>query len=179
MSVREQNAKTQEAMRGRAAERTKTKAGRDPEGAEERIVEHTNSQNTCPECGGFTDHIAETKQAPARSTCPVCQGKREVTGVLVPGAFTDDPSGQTKATVYCPNDCHRGTVPPAMPQAQPDTALLRALQWNTDAILEVLQKAEPAGDGWFKVPPGVLGTLGELEQRGRAAIAQAEKGAAG
>ena len=50
-------------------------------------------------------------------TCPVCEGKREVTGILVPGAFRDDPSGQTWATIYCPNDCHRGTVP-AMPKAQ-------------------------------------------------------------
>ena len=56
-------------------------------------------------------------------TCPVCEGKREVTGILVPGAFRDDPSGQTWATVYCPNDCHRGTVP-AMP-AQAETGAAR------------------------------------------------------
>ena len=79
------------------------------------------------------------------STCPVCNGEQVVTGVLVPGAFTDDPSGQTKATVYCPNDCHRGTVP-AMPQAQPDAELIGAVQ-------ELLEVAALRGDSTLPAPP--------------------------
>ena len=85
-------------------------------------------------------------------TCPVCDGDQVVTGVLTPGAFTDDPSGQTWATIYCPNSCHRGTVPAgpqahlaAMP-AQPDTELLRAVQ-------ELLEVAALRGDSTLPAPP--------------------------
>ena len=51
-------------------------------------------------------------QAPPSMPCPVCKGAEVLTGVLIPlNAFEDDPSGQTKAIVYCPNACHRGRVP--------------------------------------------------------------------
>ena len=53
--------------------------------------------------------------------------------------------------------------------------LVDALEWDSAAFIEVLQKAEPAGDGWFKVPPGVLTTLGELEQAARTLIAKAKE----
>jgi hypothetical protein len=46
------------------------------------------------------------------------------------------------------------------------------LEWDSAAFIEVLQKAEPAGEGWFKVPPGTLTTLGELETAARALIAK-------
>lgn len=42
--------------------------------------------------------------------------------------------------------------------------ILEALEWRRDMLIEILQKAEPAGEGWYKVPPGVLTRLGEIEQ---------------
>lgn len=53
--------------------------------------------------------------------------------------------------------------------------LLEALEWRRDMIIEILQKSEPAGEGWFKVPPGVLARLGEIEELASPAIELANK----
>lgn len=52
--------------------------------------------------------------------------------------------------------------------------LMGALEWDSAVLTEVLQKSEPAGEGWFKVPPGVLTTLGELDDARRALIDKAK-----
>ncbi len=52
--------------------------------------------------------------------------------------------------------------------------LVDALEWDSAMFIEVLQKAEPAGEGWFKVPPGTLTTLGELETAARSLIEKAK-----
>ena len=49
-----------------------------------------------------------------------------------------------------------------------------ALEWNEAAFTEALQKSEPAGEGWFKVPPGVLTLLGEVETGNAKALALTE-----
>ena len=49
-----------------------------------------------------------------------------------------------------------------------------ALQWDADLLLEILQTCEPAGQGWFKVRPGTLTTIGELEVLTRTALAEEE-----
>jgi hypothetical protein len=41
--------------------------------------------------------------------------------------------------------------------------LVDGLEWDAAVLMEVIEKSEPAGEGWFKIPPGVLTTLGELE----------------
>ena len=47
---------------------------------------------------------------------------------------------------------------------------INALEWASAVFIEVLQKSEPAGEGWFKVPPGMLTTVGEVETANRAAL---------
>jgi len=64
-----------------------------------------------------------------------------------------------------------GWVPPGLVEEA-----MNALEWNSDIIIEVMEKSEPAGKGWYKVPPGVLTRLGELETLSRAALDALEKG---
>ena len=52
---------------------------------------------------------------------------------------------------------------------------LEALKWDSAAFIEVLQKVEPAELGWYKIPPGVLTTLGELETAARVLITKLEE----
>ncbi len=61
-------------------------------------------------------------------------------------------------------NCHKCLIP----------ELVDGLEWDSAAFIEVLQKAEPAGEGWYKVPPGVLAMLGELETCARALIEKAK-----
>jgi hypothetical protein len=49
------------------------------------------------------------------------------------------------------------------------------LEWDSAVFIEVIQKAQPAGEGWYKVPPGTLATLGELETAARSLIAKLEE----
>lgn len=53
--------------------------------------------------------------------------------------------------------------------------LLGALEWRRDMLIEILEKSVPAGEGWYKVPPGVLTRLGEIEELARPAIELAKK----
>jgi len=48
------------------------------------------------------------------------------------------------------------------------------VEWDIAVCVEVLEKAEPAGEGWFKVPPGTLTLLGELEEAARVALERKE-----
>ena len=77
----------------------------------------------------------------ASSTCDVCKGEQELTGVLIPlNAFTDEPGQPTKATIYCPNDCHQGRVP-MPPSTVPAAGDLAAWREEAERIVQELATA--------------------------------------
>ena len=161
-------------------EQPKTKAGRDPEGAEKQIA----------------------AQPQERSTCPACDGTKRLVGRYIGSASREDPDEHIFACSNCDDD---GTVPAgpqgdlaawreevrdllwryerglagslpklrahlaAMPQAQPDAVMLRVLK----AVDEGLAAIEPE----FQAGPLVV--VRTMQGSVRAAIAQHEQGAAG
>ena len=132
-----------------------TKAGRDPEGAEKQIAKHTNSQNTCPECGSFTDHLAEAKQ-PAGPQGGLAQWQKDHALLLEDIEYEAD---------IAPLRDHLA----AMPQAQPNAALLKALKVCVKGYRGL---AKAVGGN---IPDVVFSDMAQAD----AAIAQAETGAAG
>ncbi len=53
--------------------------------------------------------------------------------------------------------------------------LVEALEWASAASGKAVQDAQPAGDGWFKVPPGTLARLGGMEALARAVLEKAKE----
>ena len=178
-----------------------TKAGRDPEGALKEIEAQAPARSTCPACDGegtLTGYPTTIHRRTARITiaCPKCDGEGTVpagphgdlaTALLKASALKYDSQQQTqKPCEKHPDgerwgfeDEHIGDINwhcwpclighlAAMPQAQPDAELLAALK----AIDEFVPDHDHEDLGSF-VPDDCPFC------RGRAAIAQAETGAAG
>ena len=66
-------------------------------------------------------------------------------------AYASGLAAETRLTAALSPSAGEGWVPPGLVEEA-----MNALEWNSDIIIEVLEKSEPAGKGWYKVPPGVL-----------------------
>ena len=131
MSVREQNAKTEKAMRGRAKERAKTKAGRDPEGAVKEIAAQAQQRSTCPVCGGEKILVGRSRD-PADSgkfrsiICGACTGEGTVpAGAGDLAAWHKEMESIFDDLGLPEKGMMRGNLA-AMPQAKPVAELLQA-----------------------------------------------------
>ena len=165
---------------------TDTKAGRDPEGAVKEIEAQAQERSTCPVCKGEKILVGRSRD-PADSgkfrsiICGACDGAGTVPAG--PGALAAWQKKAMQLTVKILDatlsDYDRNTRElcahlAAMPQAQPDAGLLKALK-EIDKIGELVY---PNGADVMDTNP-FAAQITEIWRIAAAAIAQAKKGAAG
>ena len=158
---------------------TQTKAGRDPEEALDQIAAQAQGRSTCPVCGG--EGSLQGRQLGRESTtwieCPKCEG---------PGTVPAGPQAELAAWHKELVRLIEGAAEwllstsfqdhlAAMPQAQPDAELLKALKRLDAEIEDISGNADACvfcGDA-----TGDLHSKGCPITQARAAIALAETGA--
>ena len=165
-----------------------TKAGRDPEGAVKEIEAQAQERSTCPACDGTKRLVGRYIGSASREdpdehifACSNCDD--EGTVPAGPGALAAWQKKAMQLTVKILDatlsDYDRNTRElcahlAAMPQAQPDAGLLKALK-EIDKIGELVY---PNGADVMDTNP-FAAQITEIWRIASAAIAQAEQGAAG